>query len=121
MNSNYTIRIFVAQGDPERLLIIDRMNWTGLGLVFPRAEWQEIRGRCEFERAGVYVLVGPDEALEDKPRVYVGEGDGVKSRIDSHFQSKPFWTKAIVFVSNSHGLNKAHVQWLEHKLCQRAK
>lgn len=113
----YTIRIFVAQGDPDGVRIIDRMNWTGLGLIFPRDKWPEIRSRREFDRAGVYVLLGPDEAVEDKPRVYVGEGDGVRERIDSHFQKKPFWDRAVVFVSShASGLNKAHVQWLEHAL-----
>jgi hypothetical protein len=27
----YTIRIFVADGDPEGVRVIDRMNWTGTG------------------------------------------------------------------------------------------
>jgi hypothetical protein len=29
MPDPYTIRIFVADGEPEGLRIIDRMNWTG--------------------------------------------------------------------------------------------
>lgn len=32
-----------------------------------------------------------------------------------------FWTWGIAFSSNSGGLNKAHVQWLECALVQRAK
>jgi hypothetical protein len=35
--SGYTIRIFVADGDPEGVRIIDQMNWTGKGIVFPRS------------------------------------------------------------------------------------
>ena len=35
MSDPFTIRIFVPDGDPEGLRIIDRMNWTGLGIVFP--------------------------------------------------------------------------------------
>jgi len=30
MPDPYTIRIFVPDGDPEGVRIIDRMNWTGL-------------------------------------------------------------------------------------------
>ena len=48
--------------------------------------------------------------------MYVGQADGVKSRIDSHGQQKDFWDTGIVFVSNSGGLNRAHVTWLEHAL-----
>jgi hypothetical protein len=41
--SGYTIRIFVADGDPEGIRIIDQMNWTGKGIVFPRALWPKVR------------------------------------------------------------------------------
>ena len=33
-----TIRIFVPDGDPEGVRLIDRMKWTGLGLVFRRSD-----------------------------------------------------------------------------------
>jgi hypothetical protein len=32
----FTLRIFVADGDPDGLRIIDRTNWNGKVLVFPR-------------------------------------------------------------------------------------
>jgi hypothetical protein len=112
----YTIRIYVPDGDPQGVRVIDRMNWTGVGIVFPRTNWQETRNRREFDRAGVYILVGRSEEDEDLPRVYIGEGDGVRNRIDSHLQGKDFWNWAVAFFSNSSGLNKAHVQWLEYAL-----
>jgi len=31
----FSIRIFVANGDPDGLLIIERSNWNGRALVFP--------------------------------------------------------------------------------------
>src|SRR5260370_1281715 len=63
-NDPFTIRIFVLDGDPEGVRLIDRMNWTGLGIVFPRQKWPTTKQRAEFSRAGVYILVG-----------YPGEGD----------------------------------------------
>ena len=54
----FTIRIFVPDGDPEVVRLIDRMNWTGLGNVFPSSKWAEVRQRSEFDRDGVYILVG---------------------------------------------------------------
>ena len=116
----FTLRIFVPDGDPEGVRFIDRMNWTGLGIVFPRSKWPEVRHRAEFGRTGVYILTGYSEGDDDLPTVYVGQADGVKSRIDSHGQQKDFWDTGIVFVSNSGGLNRAHVTWLEHALVARA-
>lgn len=119
MPDPFTIRIFVPDGDPEGVRLIDRMNWTGLGLVFPRGEWAEVRPRSEMQRTGVYILVGYSED-DDLPTIYVGPADGVRGRIDSHSATKDFWDWAVVFVSNSGGLNRAHVTWLEHALVKRA-
>ena len=99
--------------------MIDRMNWTGIGIAFPRASWPSVKPRAEFDRVGVYILSGYAEN-EELPRVYVGEADGIRSRIDSHFQSKDFWSRGVAFTSNTGGLNKAHVQWLESSLVKRA-
>ena len=120
MADPFTIRIFVPDGDPEGVRLIDRMNWTGLGLVFPRTKWIEVRQRPEMKRTGVYVLTGYKGNDEDLQTVYVGQADGVRGRIDSHGKNKDFWDRGVVFVSNSGGLNRAHVSWLEHALVKRA-
>jgi len=46
------------------------MNWTGLGVVFPRSKWLEVRQRSELLRAGVYILVGYQE--DDLPLSTIG-------------------------------------------------
>lgn len=117
----YTIRIFVEDGDPEGVRIIDQMNWTGQAVVFPRDKWGLIRSRKEFEEPGVYVLIGYSGIDDGLPTLYIGEGDGVRTRIDSHAKSKDFWAWGIIFRSTNNGLNKAHVQWLEHALLLQAK
>jgi len=114
----FTIRVFVPDGDPEGVRLIDRMNWTGLGIAFPRSKWTEVRQRAEFVRAGVYILVGYQE--DDLPTIYIGQADGVRNRIEAHYQNKDFWDWGIIFVSNSGGLNRAHVTWLEYALVNRA-
>lgn len=98
------------------------MNWTGIGLAFPRAKWPEIKQRSEFGRTGVYILVGYMGEDDDLPTIYIGQADGVRNRIDSHTQNKDFWDWGIVFVSTStsSGLNRAHVTWLEYALVNRA-
>lgn len=120
-HAGYTIRIFVAEGDPEGVRVIDQMNWTGVGVAFPRQLWSKVKNRKEFDRAGVYILVGYGQEDEELPRIYVGEGDGIRARIENHDQKKEFWTWGIAFTSNAGALNKAHVQWLEYALVQRAK
>ena len=119
-NDPFTIRIFVPDGDPEGVRLIDRMNWTGLGIVFPRDKWPTTKQRPEFSRAGVYILVGYKDEADELPTVYVGEGDVIRNRIDSHYQTKDFWDRAIVFTASNNGLNKAHVKWLEYALVKRA-
>jgi hypothetical protein len=48
-NDPFTIRIVVPDGDAEGVRLIDRMNWTGLGIAFPREKWPSTRIRlCEF-------------------------------------------------------------------------
>src|SRR5713226_7002345 len=119
MADAFTIRFFVPDGEPEGVRIIDRMNWTGVGLAFPRAKWSDIKGRSEFTRTGIYILVGKVEE-DELPTLYIGQGDGVRNRIESHIQNKDFWDWAMVFVSTSGGLNRAHATWLEYSLIARA-
>lgn len=116
----FTIRIFVPDGNPDGVLVIDKMNWTGIGIAFPRSKWSEIKKRTEFTQTGIYILVGYQGEDDDLPTLYIGQGDGLKSRIESHYQNKEFWDRGIGFVSASGGLNRAHVTWLEYALLKRA-
>ena len=120
MSNPFTIRIFVPDGDPEGVLIIDRMNWTGQVLVFSRSKWPKVRKRLEMLRTGVYVLDGYKSDEDDLRTIYVGQADSVGDRIQSHYKKKDFWDRGMVFVSSSDGLNRAHVTWLEHALIKRA-
>jgi hypothetical protein len=58
IGDSYTIRIFVPDGDPEGVRIIDRMNWTGKGIAFPREKWLETKNLDAFALPGVYIHVG---------------------------------------------------------------
>lgn len=116
----FSIKMFVPNGDPDGLRLIEKSNWTGVGVVFSRANYKEAVSRPEIDRTGVYILVGAseDSAL---PLIYVGEGDPVKDRLAQHQQKKDFWDWAIFFVTKDNGLNKAHVQHLEARLHELAK
>ncbi len=112
---SFSVYIFVPSGDPDGLRIIEKFNWTGKALVFPRAILNEVRQHKELQQTGVYILWGPGESGQF-PRVYVGQGDPVLSRLDQHAKDKDFWTHAAVFTSKDYSLNKAHVKYLEARL-----
>lgn len=106
-----------SHGTPDGPWIIEKSNWTGIAVMAPRSEYPKIRGRDELLRPGVYLLWGPGDSGS---RVYVGEADEVRSRLDQHHRNKDFWTKLVVFSSKDENLNKAHVRYLESRLIQRA-
>ena len=116
----FSIHIFVANGDPDGLRIIERSNWNGRAIVFPRPLLPEVKKREEFGCTGVYLLLGPREDGEGE-LLYIGEGDPVRPRLENHFSKKDFWNRGVFFVTSQEGaLNKAHVQYLETRLIELA-
>ena len=121
MSASFSLRIFVADGDPDGLRIVERSNWIGKALVFPRALLPQVKQRPELAQTGVYLLLGP-RADGEGEMLYVGEGDPIRPRLESHYAQKDFWTRAIGFTTATAGqLNKAHVQFLEARLIALAR
>lgn len=122
----FTVRLFIPSGNPDGVKIIEKSNWTGLGMVLPRSLYKQEKDRDPLRQgAGVYALFGSEEG-DPFPRLYVGEGDPVGPRLDQHYNDdrKSFWTHAVIFTSKDQNLNKAHVQYLESglvALAQQAK
>lgn len=119
MSKPFSIKLFLPDGDPDGIRIVEKTNWNGTGIVIPRPLFSEGKKRKDLERTGVYVLIGPAEE-SGLPRVYVGEGDPIRSRLDQHATKKDFWTSCIAFTSKDENLNKAHVQYLEARLVKLA-
>lgn len=120
MSNPFSIRIFVADGDPDGLRVVERSNWVGKALVFPRALLASVKQRDELKQTGVYLLLGPREDGEGE-MLYIGEGDPIRPRLEDHHGKKDFWNRAVCFVAAPGQLNKAHVQFLEARLVQLAK
>lgn len=117
----FSLRIFVADGDPDGLRIVDKSNWIGKALLFPRPLLPQVKARPELAQTGVYLLLGPRPDGEGD-MLYVGEGDPIRPRLERHYAEKDFWTRAIGFTTGSAGqLNKAHVQFLESRLMALAR
>jgi len=116
----FSLRIFVVDGDPDGLRLVERSNWVGKAMVFPRTLLPRIKQRAELGQTGVYLLLGPREDGEGE-RIYIGEGDPIRPRLESHYAQKDFWNRAVCFIAAPGQLNKAHVQFLEANLVRLAK
>jgi hypothetical protein len=117
MTNAFTIRIFVPEGDPEGVRIVNRLTSTGIFFAFPRNKWNSISEKKELNHSGIYILSGYSDQSGDLPTIYVGKADVIKNRIEQHLKGKDFWDKAVVFVSNN--INDTHAKWLEHTLIKR--
>ena len=116
----FSIHMFLLDGTPDGIKIVEKSNWIGKAVAFPRGGFADLRRRKEFGNTGVYVLVG-EAGTEALPTIYVGEGDPVADRLTSHYKQKDFWSTAVFFISKDENLNKAHVQYLESRLIATAK
>lgn len=119
----YSIRVFLPDGDPEGIKIVEKFNWSGIGLVIPRSLLPHAKKEHpELGRTGVYLLTGLTEESA-LPQLYIGEGDPILPRLEQHALKKDFWTHLIAFTGSDHNqnLNKAHVQHLESRLVEIAR
>ena len=70
----FSIRIFVADGDPDGLRVIERSNWNGRALIFPRSLLPEIKKREEFDRSVFTAMAGLGLTALTIPEQYGGAG-----------------------------------------------
>lgn len=116
----FTISVFLPDGAPESFRVIQKSNWIGKGLACARSQYPQLRDREELQRPGVYVLYGPGDD-PSRNRIYVGEGDNLRARLDQHLKEKDFWENVILFTSKDENLNKAHIRRIEARLISLAK
>lgn len=114
-----TLKIFLIDGEPTGTKIVEISNWIGKAFVIPRNKLKNILLRDELNSQAVYFLVGESE--EGRQRVYVGEAEEFKKRIQQHDQTKDFWTSVICFISKDENLTKAHVKFLEAVIIEEMK
>lgn len=114
-----SIRIFLADGVPDGIRLVDKSNWVGRAVVASRAQLGKALQREELSRPGVYLLLGAGEG--GTSRLYVGEADVLRERLKQHANRKDFWTRFVAFISSDESLNKAMVRHLEARLISLAK
>ena len=118
-----SIRLFLADGTPQGLIIAEIMNWTGQALSAPRARVADLLRRPEAARTGVYILMGPDPDRPAGAKAYVGEADNVAARLRRHVQAeeKDFFDRLVIIVAKDDNLTKAHARFLESQLIRVTK
>jgi hypothetical protein len=114
-----SIRIFLVDGTPDGLRLIEKSLWTGIGVVCSRNTYPAVRKRDEFTRPGIYVLTGPDPAIPGGQIAYIGQAEIARQRLDQHSTGKDFWTHLVLFTNKDANLNNAHFRYLESRLIQR--
>ena len=119
MNTPKTIKVFLAEGDPMGIKIIELAGWVGKCFVIPRNSLKESFKRTELSAPAVYFLIGKSENGEDM--VYVGESENFLERISDHQRKKDFWNTVICFVSANDFLHKGNIKYLESILADELK
>mgnify|MGYP001481685616 CR=1 FL=1 len=74
------VRLFLAEGSMQGLVVATVGNWTGQRFAVPRSRIAELLHRTECSRTGTYILEGPDPDRAGGRFAYVGEADDVAAR-----------------------------------------
>lgn len=117
MQTPFSITLFSTNGDPQGIRHVDKSNWSGFGVVFPKDEFHNLKNDPSFNQTGVYILVG--NASEET--IYIGEADPVGDRLKDHVAKKEGWVWGVYFVDRNHKIGKTEVQFLESELVSLAK
>ncbi len=115
MSRGVTVKIFLADGKPEGLKIVEKSNWSGIGYMCSRSQLPDALKRSHFAGPGIYILIGQSEH-GSQSSIYIGEADVVATRLKQHQGTDEDWTQFILFASKDANLNKAHVRYLESRL-----
>ena len=107
-----TITTYLLDGNPQGVQNIFISNKICSLMLIPRSSLDIINKRNELKTPAFYILLG--EGDYQQPKAYLGETDNFAERIKDHDYKKPFWNKALVFISKDGQMTKADVQYLEH-------
>lgn len=89
-------------------------------IAFRRNQLRRVREAFpEIERPGVYLFIGSDENEPDRLIAYIGESEGIGSRLYTHNSNdagrdpKAYWTDTVVLISKDENLTKSHARYVE--------
>ncbi len=113
-----SLKLYLVDGSPLGVITAELGASSVRATVASRTSLPELLSRGEAAKTGIYLLAGPDRELPGRDRIYVGEGDQVRTRLARHDadENMDFFTRAIFVVSKDDNLTKAHVRYLESRL-----
>jgi len=115
----FSIKTFLADGEPEGLQIIEHSQWIGRGMIIPRSKFNEHARRAETDGTGIFILAGPS-ASTGVERVFVGQTAHLRERLDE-IRAKGFWNRMIVLTADGQRLHRGHAEYIEARLIQVAR
>jgi hypothetical protein len=111
-----TITIFLLNGKPNGVKIVELSNRIIQAFLIPRSLLNDVKNRLELYGPALYVL-----CERDGSQVYIGESENFYNRIKNHDQDKDFWEIAIAFFAKDKGLEKGDVKYLECLAVEKAR
>ena len=97
--------------------------YEGYRLLWERLSQYKSRNFEDLESAGIYLLF-EKHARENKPRMYVGQGDlrknnkGMLNRVKEHFRKgDKAWCDEVIFLPVPDYFGSTELNWLEHRVC----
>jgi hypothetical protein len=113
----FSITLFATNGEPDGIRHVDKSNWSGYGVVFPKDKVNALKSEPGASRSAVYILAG--NAAEEA--IYIGEADPVGELLKIHVANKDGWSWGVYFFDQNNKIGKTEVQYLEAKLIALAK
>jgi hypothetical protein len=106
-----TIKLYLADGQAGGIRVVEKDNWSGVGVDCSRKDLARARRCEEFEGSGVYVLSDFDDDSDGLPQIYVGEAEDLGTRL----ATQKSWGRLVIFTSKDASINKAHAKYLESR------
>ena len=109
-----TLTLHLADGKMTGVVIVKLDNWSGRALVAPYTAFQSLKQRPEYQKSGVYFLMGDDKYGSF---VYVGESGVIGGRINQHNKKEKIdFDRICFFVSMDEPLTQGQTSYLEYRL-----
>lgn len=113
MSTPKTITIYLPNGEPKGIKIVEMTNRTLQATYIPRNKIAYLYDNSNDYKVALYILYGFEA---DTEKVYFGETEDIVKRIKKHNEEKDFWQYAIIITTKDQSFTKTHVKYLE-QLC----
>ncbi len=111
-----TITIFLVNGNPNGIKMLELSNRTIKAYVLPRIILGEAKKLQELNQPALYLLFD-----KENTKAYIGESENCYERIKNHDQSKDFWETAVAFIAKDKSLEKGDIKYLESLAVETSK